>query len=309
MQVDVHINGVIKTNSIECDNIGSANINFSSQQWWDRFHSDRDKNKTVLFEINRPPGFEASWKNEGYTVQPFLTPEENIAIKEAVEIGIKSELKTLGVNTDGFTLEKYHNFVSDNIHYAFIDKIRAGTNGQGGLPCHYLTVPIECIDKRISQICNTPMTAIKSFVTKENRIITTNHFWLRIIRPGRFTDNNPPHKDIHIPRVLENEDYLQVVNLYYPLAGSNEHSSLPIIPGSHLWPEEDIEITHGKFTCNGVEYTNPAVVRTKYGLKLITPNPKQNEVMVFTPYAIHGGGFNFNTDVTRVSLEMRFWRL
>jgi len=30
--------------------------------------------------------------------------------------------------------------------------------------------------------------------------------------------------------------------------------------------------------------------------------------MVFTPYAIHGGGVNFSPDTTRVSLEIRLWR-
>jgi ectoine hydroxylase-related dioxygenase (phytanoyl-CoA dioxygenase family) len=40
---------------------------------------------------------------------------------------------------------------------------------------------------------------------------------------------------------------------------------------------------------------------------LIRPNPKENEVMLFSPYLVHGGGYNFNADVTRISLEMRFW--
>jgi len=55
-------------------------------------------------------------------------------------------------------------------------------------------------------------------------------------------------------------------------------------------------------------YYSGVSVSTKHGLDLITPNPGLNEAMIFTPYAIHGGGFNFNTDKTRVSLEMRFWR-
>ena len=37
--------------------------------------------------------------------------------------------------------------------------------------------------------------------------------------------------------------------------------------------------------------------------------PRPNEVLVFSPYLIHGGAFNQQTDRTRVSLEMRFWRV
>ena len=289
--ISVNINNTVQEISVEAENI-----------YFPEDGSD------ILFEKYSPPGSEASWREEGYTIQPFLTEEENNAIRDAVEIGIKHELTQLGINTDGFTLEKYHTFVDDIKHLSFINKIRAGGDGTGGIPYHYLTVPIERIEKRISEICNTTVTAIKSFQTPDKKIITAKHFWIRVVRPGRYTDNNPPHKDIHIPRVLKSEESRQVVNLYYPLAGSNERSSLPIMPGSHLWPEDDMEITYGKVYCNNIEFTNPAVVWTKHGLNLITPNPRQGEVMVFTPYAIHGGGFNFNTDVTRVSLEMRFWR-
>jgi prepilin-type N-terminal cleavage/methylation domain-containing protein len=52
---------------------------------------------------------------------------------------------------------------------------------------------------------------------------------------------------------------------------------------------------------------NEATVAAVKGLNLITPNPGPEQVMVFTPYTIHGGGYNFNKDTTRVSLEMRFW--
>jgi ectoine hydroxylase-related dioxygenase (phytanoyl-CoA dioxygenase family) len=50
------------------------------------------------------------------------------------------------------------------------------------------------------------------------------------------------------------------------------------------------------------------VVGAAYPLRLERPNPGPNEVMVFSPYLIHGGAFNQQPDHTRVSLEMRFWR-
>ena len=38
------------------------------------------------------------------------------------------------------------------------------------------------------------------------------------------------------------------------------------------------------------------------------PDPNPDEVLVFSPYLIHGGAVNLNEDMTRVSLEMRLWR-
>ena len=51
------------------------------------------------------------------------------------------------------------------------------------------------------------------------------------------------------------------------------------------------------------------MVGAAYPLTLVRPNPGPNEVLVFSPYLIHGGAFNQQTDTTRVSLEMRFWRV
>lgn len=39
---------------------------------------------------------------------------------------------------------------------------------------------------------------------------------------------------------------------------------------------------------------------------MIRPNPNTNEVMIFSPYLIHGCSDNSNDDSTRMSLEIRF---
>jgi hypothetical protein len=36
------------------------------------------------------------------------------------------------------------------------------------------------------------------------------------------------------------------------------------------------------------------------------PNPGPNEVLIFSPYLIHGCSDNKNDDITRMSLEIRF---
>ena len=44
-------------------------------------------------------------------------------------------------------------------------------------------------------------------------------------------------------------------------------------------------------------------------LHLLHPNPNPNEVLLFSPYLLHGGAVNLNTNQTRISLEMRFWAI
>ena len=59
---------------------------------------------------------------------------------------------------------------------------------------------------------------------------------------------------------------------------------------------------------NNRKYVVPAVVHRDKGLNMVTPNPDLNQIMFFTPHLIHGGGVNTNKNLTRVSLEMRFFK-
>jgi ectoine hydroxylase-related dioxygenase (phytanoyl-CoA dioxygenase family) len=94
-----------------------------------------------------------------------------------------------------------------------------------------------------------------------------------------------------------------------PFAGSTPRSSLPLVRGSHRWQEAEIERTVEGARVNGMTFTVPSVVGAAHPLVLERPNPALNEVLVFSPYLIHGGAFNQQADRTRVSLEMRFWRV
>jgi len=257
----------------------------------------------IQFLEDESPVKYANWIQEGFVVSKFLSTEDFLNIKKSITAVILSYLEKLNIDTTGFVLEKYHEFVSTEQHLALIDQIRAGSSGTGGISFEYLGVPTELLDKEASKICNTAVTCEKIFTLQNNKTYKVGHFFVRIVRPGTQKDNNPPHKDTYITH-LKN-----AVNLYYPIVGSDENSSLPILPGSHLWSEKDIVRTHGNTTVNGVKYNVPAVLYSTYGLRLITPNPKYGEAMFFTPYAIHGGGINFNTDTTRMSLEIRFWKV
>lgn len=259
-------------------------------------------NDEILFNSDMSPAKNTAWEKEGYTIAQFLSPEDNHTINNGIKEFLKSILHDININTIGFTLDQYHTFVNDEQHLQAMEAIRAGSDGTGGISMELFPVSIDKVDKRISEICCTNVTCRKTF-TKDSKSYTVKHFWMRVVRPQHFKDNNPPHRDVHLERSRG------AVNLYYPIAGSNMNSSLPILPGSHFWSEAEIVRTYGEAYVNDAKYTNPATVAAARGLNLITPNPQENEVMVFTPYAIHGGGYNFNSNSTRVSLEMRFWEV
>ena len=234
----------------------------------------------------------SAWHNEGYTIQPFLTPEEYNTLHSGVTKIVKKFVeKEIGKELPGFTLQNYHTFCSDDqVH---LNVVR---NFQKCLPIEDLPLDFKILDKRVSTICSVEVTS--NHPTQE----ASRQFCIRIVRPQRTTDNNPPHRDVWLNRLRN------AVNIYLPLAGSNNKSSLPLIPKSHLWKESDIERTLTGSKVNNVVFTVPCVVGSKHGLKMIRPTAGFNEVMVFSPYLIHGGGCNLNAAATRVSIEIRFWR-
>jgi hypothetical protein len=234
----------------------------------------------------------AAWNVKGFTVEPLLAINEFEIVKsyitQLVSTFIQNETKRPVAD---FTLEKYHEFCADNELHLKVVK-----NFQQCLPIENFPINFTKLDERISVLCGADVTC--NHPTQE----ASRMFCIRIVRPQRNTDNNPPHRDVWLQRLRN------AVNIYLPLAGSNEKSSLPLIPGSHFWKESDIERTAHGAKVNNVAFTVPCVVGSTYGLNMIRPQVNENEVMVFSPYLIHGGGCNLNKDVTRVSIEIRFWR-
>jgi hypothetical protein len=251
-------------------------------------------NDIVMFNEDITPAHFSKWKDIGYTITNFLDIKEITTFNTGITDIVSNFLKKY-LDVAGFELKDYHKFVDNKIHKSFMDDIRAGSKGQGGILLDLFPISISLVEDRLSEICGCEVTCRKTSSGHE-----VNNFWIRIVRPLSL-DNNPPHRDVHLDRSRG------AVNLYFPIAGSDSNSSLPLIPMSHLWPESEIVRTFGKTLINDIEYTNPATVSSVNGLEMITPNPSPEEVLVFSPYMLHGGGVNFNTNTTRVSLEMRFW--
>ena len=231
------------------------------------------------------------WTDQGYTVERFLSDAECWQICDGMKAIIADHARQIGVATDvAFALEKYHHYVNtDALHAQLIGETRKGWD------VAKFPVDVRLVEARISEILGVPVAAL-------NPTFGQSLFHLRIVRPNRPHDNNPPHRDVWLDRLRNG------MNIYFPIAGSNELSAMPLIPGSHRLAEEQIERSVHGARIEGLSYTVPAVTSTRGEFVMTRPNPRPHEVLVFSPYLIHGGAVNFNDDITRVSLEMRFFR-
>lgn len=228
----------------------------------------------------------------GYSVNRFLDDEsyDNFCLG-IQKIFSKLISKATSIQVDvNFKLENYHEVIkTDELHAKIINYLREG------FPLDSLPIPLQLIEERVSEICGVDVIAYNSKLPDQN-------FYVRVVRPNGKNDNNPPHRDVWL------DYYRNCVNIYLPICGSNELSALPMVPGSHLWSESDIERTLNGATIKGYSYRVPSVTSSKNAMDFIRPNPSRNEMIVFSPYLIHGGGVNLNQSTTRMSLEMRFFR-
>jgi hypothetical protein len=192
------------------------------------------------------------------------------------------------IQTD-VVIEKYHLFVNEDQHKQILNLMPFKKNDS-----------IEIL--KFSEYIETYMSEL----LKENVKIFNDDIWVRICRPNIFSkeDFNPCHRDVYL------DFYRNTINIYLPIIGSNEKSSLLVQEGSHLWSENMTAITNGGayFKDKDKKYSVDAIVQSKTELKMVRPNPSTNEVLVFSPYLIHGCSDNNNDDDTRMSLEIRFIR-
>lgn len=192
------------------------------------------------------------------------------------------------IQTD-VVIEKYHLFVNEDQHKQILNLMPFKKNDN-----------IEIL--KFSEYIETYMSEL----LKENVKIFNDDIWVRICRPNIFSkeDFNPCHRDVYL------DFYRNTINIYLPIIGSNEKSSLLVQEGSHLWSENMTAITNGGayFKDKDKKYSVDAIVQSKTELKMVRPNPSTNEVLVFSPYLIHGCSDNNNDDDTRMSLEIRFIR-
>jgi len=186
-------------------------------------------------------------------------------------------------------LSNYHNEITDFEHTLILNSMPYKKNSS-----FELRQFSEYIETFISKILGEP---IKIF---------NEDLWFRICRPSSVCSNdfNPCHRDVYL------DFYKNIVNIYLPVIGSNKNSSLKLQPGSHKWTEKETMVTQGGafFKHTNKKYSVDAIVASKTQLDMVRPNPNIQQMMLFSPYLIHGCADNDNTNETRISLEVRFIR-
>jgi hypothetical protein len=229
------------------------------------------------------------WGKNGYLVNPLLSDLAFEEFEKETKRLLLSLWKKSGLSIlNDFKLDQYHTLAfNQNLHLSAIEQTKS-------ISITDFPVSISEIENRISEICETTLIA-------KNPFDKQSIFHFRIVRPNS-NDNNPLHRDVWL------EDYANCINLYIPIAGSNEFSSLCIIPGSHHWPESKVERTQEGALVDGTKFNVPAVTSIDGEYEIVRPNPKRNEVLVFSPYLIHGGAINLNQNQTRISIELRLWK-
>lgn len=229
-----------------------------------------------------------TWHGDGYVVEKLFDKELTFLFEKNTHSLLRQLWKQAGLAvTDQIPLHLYHKATTQDLHLKAIDKTKL-------LSAEQFPIDIRILEKRISDILNQPMKVHNPF--DDQKI-----FHFRVIRP-MSGDNNPLHRDVWL------EDYKDCINIYIPVAGSDEQSSLIMARGSHLWPESKIEKTRKGAVINGQNFNVPAVTNIFGATEFVRPNPQSGEVLVFSPYLIHGGSVNFHEDITRVSIEIRLWR-
>src|SRR5258708_28053973 len=233
--------------------------------------------------------FGRKWGEDGFTTKKLFEEGVHQDFKTKTKALVISLWQIAGLDiSDDFELSQYHLVAaSKNSHLAAVEKTKL-------LAINEFPVPIHLVEKRISEICKTSVVA-------KNPFDGQSVFHFRVVRPNSL-DNNPLHRDVWL------EDYANCINLYIPIAGSNSKSSLALIPGSHHWPESKTERTEQGAIIENVKFNVPAVTSIKGDYEIVRPDPKENEVLVFSPYLIHGGSVNLNQDQTRISIELRLWK-
>jgi hypothetical protein len=256
----------------------------------------RGKNKVLLNEQDNLLE-NVKFNKKGFDVVDFDKSISHSKMEKFIENFIKKLIKKYSKKKlTNFKLEKYHSFVDLKLHYKIIKKISPGINFSK-------EISRKKIETFVSKVLKIKVSTLnQNYKNKNHRYyLDPKSFFLRIVRPSK-NDFNPPHRDAYF------DNHAHGINIYIPIAGSNKKSSLPVFPFSHRINESKIKRTNLNSRFNDVNFSVPVIVKTDPKIELVRPNPKKGQMLIFSPNIIHGGGINDNKNLTRVSIELRFWR-
>ena len=244
----------------------------------------------LQYQIENSPISKMQWHNDGYAIVNAFNNSEFIKLKESVIQNIVSAIdqNVSGFDSNNFILDDYHKVINtDALHNKVINITRNLENKD-------FDFDIDALADKFGELLGCKLTTWIEELQK-------SHIQVRISRPNSL-DINPPHRDGYLSY------FKDILNLWIPIHGCNNQSSLPVMPSSHLIPENEILRTASKGAkINGNTYYVPCILETNKGaIKMIRPNPMEGEALIFTPFLIHGAAVNNNKDITRISLELRF---
>jgi hypothetical protein len=247
----------------------------------------------VLSNVYTDITFNQNWYSEGYTTAPFLWNEEFGDLKKGITNTISDLLTKEGIDTTGFTLEKYHKYVKTNEqHFSIVSKTR-------DLFPEQFSFNIKELMPTFSHLLGFELSDINPETNDRVHII------VRINRP-KSNDYNPPHKDMY--EAYDREGYFpQFVNFWIPIAGVTGKTSLPIVPKSHLISEDNIVRTSDGGIVGGNKY-RVRFIKEWGDNSMIRTNVTDSEVLIFSSHLIHGLAKNGEDDLTRVALEFRLFK-
>ena len=235
-----------------------------------------------------------NWFSKGFSVEKSLNFLDEKKLYSSTKIILKKIISEIypDLNLEGFTLEKYHNYISETQHNSIIKKTRR-------LFPRDLAIDVNQIVEKFSEYFNTKLTFTNP--------ITGNTQWMiaRINMP-RSNNFNTAHKDIY--QVYDKFGTIpKMVNIWIPLCGVNAFNSLPIVPGSHKLPENMIIRTKAGSNINNTQYSVASIKSWNESTNLERVPIKSDELLIFSSHLIHGLSFNPNDDITRISFEFRLY--
>jgi hypothetical protein len=235
------------------------------------------------------------WYKNGFSEKDFLSKEEFKSLKNDLTSSIEEIIKKeLSVNTEGFELENYHNFVTnDASHFKIVSKTR-------DLFAEDFNYSVMELTNRLSEILGFNLIDINPEDQRKLHII------VRINRP-KSNDYNPPHKDIY--EGVDNEPYIpQFVNFWIPIAGVTKNSALPLAPESHKLNEKLVYRSFDGGMMEGNKYRVRMIKSWNSENKLVRSRVQNGQVLIFSGHLIHGFAINNEDDKTRIALEFRLFK-
>ncbi|QZP17804.1 hypothetical protein K6112_00145 [Methylophilales bacterium] len=234
------------------------------------------------------------WFNEGFTTEKAQLFFDFAKLHSATENILRKTLSSLDSSLDltNFKLEKYHQFVTDDLHFETIKRLRR-------IFPEDLSINVSEIVQRFSEYFETKL----SF---KNPTFGTDHFMMARINRPQSNDFNTAHKDIY--EFFDNYQKIpQMINVWVPLSGVTEKNTLPLVPRSHMLPESKILRTKAGATVNEVRYSVNSIKSWGDDTSLIKIPLQHDEILIFSSHLIHGLAVNNEKDITRISFEFRLF--